>query len=169
MNEQLESKRWYAVFTKYKCEKYVRDQLKAKEIEVYVPLIKETKRYKTKIRKVEKPLISSYVFVRIDRVNYVKVLEVQYVKGFLKIAKELIPIPEREIEIMKRVVGEKVSKVGKKGLSIGQKVEILSGSMTGMKGLVVEVKGKKNFVVSLETIGFEINLEVDPKLLHIVD
>ena len=161
--------KWYAVFTKYKCEKYVRDQLRAKEVEVYVPLIKETKRYKTKIRKVEKPLISSYVFVKIELKNYVKVLEVQYVKGFLKIAKEMIAIPDREIEMMKRVVGEKIEKVTNKVMSIGQKVEILSGSMTGMKGILVEVKGKKNFVVSLETIGFEINIQVDPKILNIVD
>ncbi len=160
-------KKWYAVYTKYKCEKYVRDQVLSKEMEAYVPLIEEIKKYKTKTRKVQKPLISSFVFVNIDIKNYVKVLEIQYVRGFLKIAKEMIPIPEEEIDVLRMIVGEKVEKQENIDLSLGSNVEIVSGNMTGIKGTIIDIKGKKSFVVALDTLGVQFQIEVNPKLLKL--
>jgi len=53
--------RWFAVYTKYKCEKYVADQLSKKNIEAYVPIISKTRRYSRKIKHYQIPLINCYV------------------------------------------------------------------------------------------------------------
>ena len=79
--------RWFAVYTRYKREKLVAQQLRDKGIEVYLPLQHFTRRYTRKIKKVEMPLISCYVFARITKKEYVPVLETPDVVQFVRFAK----------------------------------------------------------------------------------
>lgn len=161
--------KWYAIYTKYKCEKYVRDQLLAKDVIAYVPVIEEFKLYKTKSRKVEKPLINSFVFVRMNIKDYLLVLNTMYVKGFLKIGKLIVSIPNREIDVLKRIVGEQVKLVETAEFKVGQKVEILSGRLSGLSGDLIEIKGKKSFIVALGTLGLRFEIEVDPSVLTVIN
>jgi len=160
-------KRWFAVYTRYKCEKYVATRLEKKGIEVYVPLLKHTKRYKRKIKHVEIPIISCYVFVRITKEDYVRVLQTENVISFLKIRNSLIAIPAREIEVLKWVVGENIVESVKEGnFPKGSKVEVIAGNLTGLKGHVVKRKSKKFLLVSLETIGYTLELNIAEEMLR---
>ena len=49
---------WFAIHTKYKCEKFVREQLLSKGIEAYVPVLLTKKQYLRKIKTYELPLIN---------------------------------------------------------------------------------------------------------------
>ena len=83
-----EEKRWFAVYTRYKREKIVVQRLREKRIEAYVPLQELTRYYTRKIKKVQLPLISCYVFVKITKEQYVPVLETQDIVSFIKFNKE---------------------------------------------------------------------------------
>jgi len=163
--------RWFAVYTKYKCEKYVADQLSKKNIESYIPIITKTKRYSRKIKKYQIPLINCYVFVNIKKPEYVPTLETEYVMKFLKQGKDLICIPQEEIEILKRVVGdvEEIYAIEQNIFQAGEEVEVVSGNLTGMKGRIVSKSGKRNFVVELTTIGYQLSIQVDMNLLKPVN
>lgn len=161
--------RWFAVYTKYKAEKYVVDHLNKKRIEAYVPLISTTKKYASKVKTYNKPLLNCYAFVKITNEEYVKVLETQYVLGFLRVRKHLVAIPEEEILLLRRIVGElDVVASGPVQYSEGQAVEIVSGNLTGISGVLVRQKSKQVFVVRLDYIGVQLEMEVDKKLLSIV-
>ena len=67
--------RWFAVYTRYKREKIVRKQLSDKGIECYLPLQQFTRHYTRKVKQVQLPLISCYIFVKICKPEYIKVLE----------------------------------------------------------------------------------------------
>jgi len=157
--------RWFAVYTKYKAEKYVLEKLTAKDVHAYVPLISETKRYTRKVKTYSKPLINCYVFVRILKEEYVKVLETEYVMRFLKISNDLIAIPDDEINLMKRIVGETNDFEINHEYALGQEVEIISGNLTGIKGLLIKKESKHNFLIELETIGIQMRMTIDPALL----
>ena len=86
---RIESK-WFAVYTKYKCEKYVVDHLARKGIAAYVPLITKIKQYSSRVKRFDIPLINCYVFVKITKDQYIKVLETQYVMSFIKQRQNLI-------------------------------------------------------------------------------
>ena len=158
---------WYAIHTKFKCEKYIAKQLNAKGIEAYVPLLSTTKRYVRKVKTYEVPLISCYVFVRIDLTDRVKVLETQYVFGFLKCNGRVTAIPEVEMQLMKRVVGE-LDEVNVEPLSWerGDQVEVISGNLTGLNGKIVMRQAKREFLVELETLGYQLNVSIDKSLLR---
>ena len=161
-------KRWFAVYTKYKCEKYVADALTKKEVEAYVPTYTKTRRYSKKIKHYNLPLINCYVFVCIKKDQYVKTLETEYVMKFLKNGNDLLAIPEVEINTLKRVVGEDIEV--KETLSSdwyeGEEVEVISGQLAGMKGKIVSREGKRSFVIDLETIGYQLRIKVDFNILR---
>lgn len=161
-------KKWFAIYTKYKCEKFVVDKLLKKNIEAYIPLLKTTKRYTRKIKTYEVPLLNCYVFVKIDKTQYVKVLETEYVMKFIKQRRDLISIPDEEILLLKQIVGEFQEKIEfhPDEFVEGQEVEIIGGSLTGLNGILVEEKNKNLFVVQLNHIGVQLRIDINTGLLR---
>lgn len=160
-------RKWFAIYTKYKGEKYVMDKLSKKNVECYVPLLSKTKRYTRKVKTYDLPLINCYAFVHITKDQYATVLETEHVHHFVKQRRDLISIPEEEILLLKRIVGEKVEmQLVDTPLQLGQKVEIISGNLTGIQGYIEEQLGKKGFVVVLDKVGYQFRLNVDERLLR---
>lgn len=164
-------KKWYAVKVKFRCEKFVLNSLLKKNIECFLPLMTETKIYKSKKKVVQKPLINSYVFVRITEREVVKVLQGEYVFDFLKNNGARSIVREEEIDILKRVVGihnDALRVNHDQYYTMGSEVEVISGSLTGLKGKVVEQKGKQYFVVEIDSLGVSISMKVNKKHLRVI-
>lgn len=158
--------RWFAIRTRFKCEKVVQKQLAGKGITAYLPLQKHLRKWDRKKRVVELPLITCYVFVKIVKAQYVKVLETEHVVGFVRFSKNLIAIPEEEIEIIRRVVAEDIeTEAHPASLSTGQEVEIAWGRLAGIRGKLVAVEGKHSVIVELDHIGFSLQMTIDPDWL----
>ena len=160
--------RWFAVYTRYKREKLVQQRLLDKGIQAYLPLRRVTRRYERKVKAVELPLISCYVFTRIVRKNYVPVLDTPDVLQFVKFSQNLIAIPEREMLLMQRITGEGIEvevEENSRGLQIGDEVEITGGNLAGIRGILLEKERKNNFLVELKTIGYTLRMSVEPALL----
>ena len=153
--------KWFAVYTKYKCEKYVADQINRKKIEVYLPLLDKVKVYASKTKKYKIPLISCFVFVKITKADYVKVLETEYVLNFLKQRRDLISIPDQEIDLLKRLVGEYETSLYEEKVDwkLGQKMEVIAGQLTGLQGILIEKSNKSDFVVELQNIGIQLRMQ----------
>ncbi|MCB0551043.1 MAG: UpxY family transcription antiterminator [Phaeodactylibacter sp.] len=159
--------RWFAVYARYKREKMVAQRLRQKGIECYLPLQRLTRHYTRKVKHVELPLISGYLFTKITRQEYVPVLETQDVVQFVRFSRNLISIPEREIDIIRRVVGENIEiEVEASSFRPGDAVEIIGGQLTGLKGILMERRSDKNFVIELDSLGYSLLLQVDPALLR---
>ena len=158
--------RWFAIYTKYKREKIVHKELTAKGIESYLPLQTVIRHYTRKRKKVELPLISCYLFVKIAKPSYVPVLEVEDVVKFVRFSKNMIAIPEKEIQLLKQIMGEGIPIVAeKKAFRKGDQVEIMGGNLTGLKGILVGEHGEKEMIIDLDTMGYSLRMQIDAKLL----
>ncbi len=159
--------RWFAVYTRSKGEKVVKSLLDKKNIQCYLPLQTVTRRYTRKIKVLHLPLIRCYVFVKITKGQYIPVLETENVVKFLRFSKNLLAIPEHEINIMRRVVGEDVElEVEPISFHKGDRVEIIGGKLTGLQGTLIENAGKKQMVIELQNVGFVLKMTVDASLLR---
>ncbi len=159
--------RWFAVYTGYKHEKKVVELLTQKGIIAYVPLHRVTRRYTRKVKHIELPLINCYVFVQIAKPDYVPVLETPFVLRFLKIKRNLLAIPEQEIDLLRRIVGEvKDVEVETSALHEGDEVEVISGQLTGLRGTLVEKRGQHKLIIALQTLGYDLMMEVNPAILR---
>jgi transcription antitermination factor NusG len=162
--------RWFAVYTNYKREKMVAGRLNKKGIEYFLPLQKVTRRYTRKVKHLEIPLINCYMFVKIRKDEYIRVVETQDLLNFVRFSKNLISIPEAEIDILRRVVGENIEVEAQESRGInfasGDEVEIIGGSMTGVKGILMGQKNEKKFVIELETMGYSLFMDIEPSCLR---
>ena len=159
---------WYAIYTRFKCEKQVTRDLIAKGIHAYVPLLEKVRRYTRKIKRYHTPLINCYVFVNIEAQERIKVLETENVMRFIKPGQKLITIPEEEINVLKRIVGDETLEIEIVEFSpqIGDNIEIISGTLSGLKGKLVSAGNKKNVVISLENLGYQFHVNVDLKMIQ---
>jgi len=162
-----EKSKWFAIYTHFKREKLALKHLASKGICAYLPIQKKVRKYTRKVRTVELPLISCYVFVKITKQEYVKVLETEHVLSFVKFSKNLIAIPNEEIELMKLVLGEGINvNIEKTSFEEGSEVEIVSGNLTGLTGKLIKKKDKNQVLIDLNYIGYTLQMEVDSKLLR---
>ena len=159
--------KWFAVYTRFKREKYVCEQLRNKGIECYIPLDKRIRIYGRKKTTVEIPLINCYVFVKITKSEYVSVLDTVGVVSFLKFANRIISIPEKEIITLRKVVGEfqEIDVLSENEFKNGDTVEIISGSLAGTKGILAKIENKHSFIVNFDNIGIQLSVKVDPRIL----
>lgn len=161
--------KWFAIYTKFKREKMVAKQLIEKGIETYLPLNTFKRYYTRKIKTVQIPLISCYVFVKIIKSEYMTVLETQDVVKFLKFSNDLLAIPEREIKIIRAITGQNMeveTSIFKPEL--GDEVEIGFGNLYGLRGKLVDLHNGKNVVIELEQMGLSMRIHIDPQYLKIL-
>ncbi len=160
--------RWFAVHTRAKCEKFVQRALAKKNIHAYVPLLRLLRRYVRSTRLTEKPVIPGYVFVKITKHEYLPVLETENAVGFVRFDKDLLAIPEAEIDLLRRIAledGLDVTAVPGALYAEGDPVEISGGALTGLRGHIVKMDGKRRFQVALERLGYSLLITVDVGLL----
>ncbi len=163
--------RWFAIRTRYKSEKLAYKQLVSRQIDAYLPIRHLIRRYGRKKREVDLPLINNFVFVKIVKKDYLTVLQTEYVNGFLKLGHNLLSIPEEQIELIRRLLGENIDLevVENKGLEKGDWVEVTSGPLLGMRGKLVQVKGKEKVLVELINSGYSLEISIDNQLIKRVD
>lgn len=163
-----EEARWFAVYTQYKREKLVRDRLSDKGVECYLPVRKVIRQWSKKRRTMELPLISCYIFVKITTAEYVPVLETEYVLKFVKFKRDLIAIPEKEINLIRSILQENLDfdLVPTERLQEGDPVEITGGNLAGARGTMIEVEGKNRVLITLEHLQHTFRLSIERKLLR---
>ena len=88
---------WYAIYTNSRAEKRVNDRLNELEIETYLPMQKTLRQWSDRKKLVEKPLISSYVFVKCTPKEFFTVRTTDGVVKFITIQAKPAPIAGKRI------------------------------------------------------------------------
>ncbi|HPW65528.1 MAG TPA: UpxY family transcription antiterminator [Salinivirgaceae bacterium] len=160
------SLRWYAVSTRSRHEKKVALQLAEKGIEAYLPLYRTVRQWSDRKKIVEVPLITCYVFVRIDYKDYLKVLKTDGVVRFLMFQNQPAYVQDREIENLRILTKNSENvKVQDIDYQIGDYIEINSGPFCGFKGEIIRKKSNQILVVRLDFMSTMICVEISSKYL----
>jgi transcription antitermination factor NusG len=154
--------KWFAVYTSPRHEKRVDQYLSLRGIEHYLPLYHPRRRWADgSIVTLDLPLFPGYIFVRIDRRERVRVLEVP---GVLTVVSgpgcKPAPLPEAEIEALRAGLHLRRAEPHPL-LSVGQRARIRSGALAGMEGVVVRQKGSLRVVLTVDLILQSVAVEVD--------
>jgi transcription antitermination factor NusG len=160
---------WFAIKTKYKCEKHVCRDLSNKGVEAYIPLHEVIRIYKSKKRKLVLPIISGYVFVKINKDEYLTVLQTPFVFDFIRFGGEATSITQAEIDILKRFEGyDFKSSIEEFTYTSGEEVQIARGPLIGLKGKLIDQKGKRKYIVELQVFEKSLFVEVDSSHLEVI-
>jgi transcription antitermination factor NusG len=162
--------KWFAVYTSPRHEKRVGQYLRQKEIEHYVPLYQARRKWRdgSKVT-VDLPLFPGYVFVRIDRSERVRVLQVP---GVLSVVggtgRQPASMPDAEIDALRAGLSLRHAEPHPL-LTVGQRARIRSGALAGMVGIVVRRKNSLRVVLTMDLIRQSVAVEVDGAELETLD
>ena len=155
-------KAWYAVYTNSRAEKRVSDRIADLGIESFLPLQKTLRQWTDRKKVIEKPLISSYVFVKIIPREYFTVRKIDGVVKFIMIQGKPVPIPETQINNLRILCGSDAEvEVSADVYEKGDMVEVTVGSLTGLRGELIRAGRKHKVVIRIIQPGM--NLTVDIK------
>jgi len=153
--------RWYAVHTNSRHEKSVALQMDANQIPYFLPLYKSVRRWKDRKKQVEMPLFPGYVFVQIGLHNRLQVLKVPGVVQLISFNGKPAPVPDSEIEVLRRGLSNRMATEPHPYLKVGKRVRVHSGPMAGVEGILIRRKEKLRVVLSIHLIQRSVAVEVD--------
>jgi transcription antitermination factor NusG len=152
---------WYAAYTRAQHEKKVARQLELRSIEAFLPLYEKISRWKDRRVRLQLPLFSGYVFVRMDLEEKLRVLQVSGVVRLVGFRGQPTALPEAEMEALRSGLSGALHAEPCPYLAVGSHVRIKSGPLLGTEGVLLKKKSGYRFVVSLELIQRSIAVEVD--------
>ena len=158
MSEEPNVLPWYGIYVKPRHEKHVALTLKRKGFESFLPTY--TKSHKNR-KSFEVPLFPTYVFCRINLLDIRPVVVTESVISIVGNGSGPAPIPESEIEQVRRIAGSGLVVRTWPYVSEGQEVCLQSGPLQGVRGHVLDASNEKWLVVSIHILQRSVAVRFD--------
>ena len=162
--------RWYACRTRSRAEKQVNRLLAARGVESYLPLVERLRQWADRKKRVAFPLFPGYVFARFELRMMYDVLSTPGVVTIVRANGYPTPLRDEEIESV-RILASGVNACQAplqpvEHLDLGQEVIVTQGPFSGMRGLLVEQRGRTRVVVRLSALRQAVSVEVPQEILR---
>ncbi|MCB1144618.1 MAG: UpxY family transcription antiterminator [Leptospiraceae bacterium] len=155
---------WFALYTKPRTEKKLNALLRKHSVDSYLPLIPTKKKWSDRIKTIELPLFTSYLFVKIKyREEALKVLKLPQSVGFVFQQGKPAILDEEEIEIIKMSVEEFPDRIKVREEEMfqkGREVKIHTGPFAGRNAIIEKIKNKVFVVLKVKSIQKTLLIEV---------
>jgi transcription antitermination factor NusG len=151
---------WYAVQTRPRHEKRVAAEVRAREIEEFLPVHRSRNRWRNGVTAdVEIPLFPCYLFVRVPLCDRLRLLGLPGVIGFAVNSAHPTALPQKDIEAL-RALSVVCRAEPHPFLKEGDRVRLVAGPLTGMEGILSRRKQELRVVLSLDFIMRSVAVEV---------
>jgi transcription termination/antitermination protein NusG len=150
--------RWYAVAVHARQERAAEAGLGQRGFEVLLPVRREVRLWSDRIKQVQRPLFPGYVFARASlspdrRVEMLKVRQVYDLVG-RRPARLAEPIPDWEIDSLRKLTATDRMLDPVAGLTRGTEVVIASGPLRGARGVVAQAPdGRRRLTLQITLLG----------------
>ncbi len=152
---------WFALAVKPRHEKAVAAALQSKGLEEFLPLCVVRRRWSDRYKTLEVPLLPGYTFCRFDPSDRIPVLRTPGVRKIVGWGATPLPVEEAEIQALQRVVEARLPASPCPYLRAGQVISLDNGPLSGLRGLLLETKGRRRLVVSITLLQRSVSVEVD--------
>lgn len=152
---------WFALYTRHQHEKAVAQILSSKNMEVFLPLYTATHRWRDRVKKISLPLFPNYLFVTGCQQQRAEILSAHGVYDFVRLGGSPAPIPDEEIQVVRRAAEQGRNVKPCPFLNTGERVRVKSEPLKGLEGILVRRKNNSRLVLSIELLSRSIAVEVD--------
>ena len=160
-NASFRPNAWFAVQTRSRHEKVVRSQLELRNVETFLPTKKRLSQWTDRKKEVEVPLFAGYCFAKFSLADRLSVLQSQGVVRLIGSGKQPEPIPDDEIESLKKLITSSSDYVCCPYLREGMLVEVIHGPLQGVKGRLVREARPCRLVLNISLIQRAVTIEID--------
>ena len=159
-------KQWIVVRSKPRSEKVAHNELVKKNIESYLPLLKERRKWSDRKKWVEFPLFSSYLFARIDIKDSIFVLQTQGVNTIVKFGKQIAIVQNSVIKAIRLAMEGGYQLEPVEYFVEGNRVEVVAGPMKGIKGIVAKLRGQNRLIIKIDAIQQALSIQIESKFIR---
>jgi transcription antitermination factor NusG len=147
---------WYVLYTASRAEKQIEKHLRAEGIEVYLPLHLTPRRWSDRVKMVEVPLFSSYIFVRTTDDILRNLLRITGISRIVFYNGKPAIVRDKEIVDIKYFLENARGKECE--FVVNDEVQIASGPMKEVLGKVTKTS-KDNLILYLGQIGVTVQIK----------
>ena len=153
--------RWFAIQTLSRHEKVVRSQLEMRNVETFLPTMRRVSQWTDRKMEIDVPLFAGYCFARFSLADRLHVLQSQGVVRMIGFGGRPEPIPDEEIESLRKLISSPSDYVCCPYLIEGMLVEVIRGPLQGVKGRLVREAKPCRLVLSISLIQRAVTIEID--------
>ncbi|MFA9478213.1 UpxY family transcription antiterminator [Phycisphaerales bacterium AB-hyl4] len=159
--------RWFVLHTKSRQEKAVADYLAKREVEHFLPLMEQVRYYGKRKARVELPMFPGYVFLH-------GTVEQAYDMDRTRRLAQIIPVTDQsqidwELSNIRLAMERDLPVESYPYLKQGVRVEVRSGPMRGLQGIVADRTRRDRLILQVDMLGQAVSVEVDGSLLDVLD
>ena len=159
------NKQWIVVRSKPRSEKVAYKEMINKNIEAYLPMLKERRKWSDRKKWVEFPLFSSYLFARIDIKDSIFVLQTQGVNTIIKFGEKIAIVQDDVIKAMRLAIEGGYQLEPTEYFAEGNLVEVIAGPMKGVSGIVARLKGQSRLIIKIDAIQQALSIQIESKFI----
>ena len=167
---RIEDKKvWKVVYVASRQEKKVVLQLQRAGIEFFLPLYKKLSQWSDRKKWVEIPLFNGYIFVRPTLRQRDKVLQQQGALAYVRYNGGDAEVKDKEIETIQTVLSSGYSLETlntPNDFTAGEQVIVTEGPLIGQLVDVLRQNNKEHYLVSFDTLGQSIKVELPYQVLQ---
>jgi transcription antitermination factor NusG len=153
--------KWYALYTRPRAEKLVFQRLVEQSIETFLPLQKTYRMWSDRKKLIEKPLLSSYIFVKTINKNFPRVYKTNGVVKFVSFEGQPVSIPQNQIDNLRLLINSDAEiEVSSDKFAPGDNVVVINGSLIGLTGELIKIGSKNRVVVRIDRLDQNLILKI---------
>lgn len=152
---------WYALRVRSNQERVAATHLRARGLEEFAPMYRTEQQWSDRKKKVDQFLFPGYVFCRVNPVDRLPALSVPGAITLIEFGSGPVPIPPNEIENVRKMVCSGLLVAPWPFLDAGQSVVIEQGPLSGVEGILQQIKKTFRLVVSIQILQRSVSVEID--------
>jgi transcription antitermination factor NusG len=158
--------RWYAVHTRSRHERKVRDELAKLEREVFLPEYRAWSHRQDRRKQILKALFPGYLFVRLELTpeRRLAILQADSVVRIVGAGRHPQSVPDHQVESIRLLLASGRDAGPHPALQPGHLVQVMEGPLRGVIGRI-EGERKRRIVVSVELLGRAVSATLEQEAL----
>lgn len=152
---------WYALWTRSRHERLVCHELGLRQVEAFLPTIVRWSVWKDRKKQLDWPLFPGYCFARFDDAERFLVQNCAGVAAVVSFDGEPAPIPDQEIESIRRLVASELRYDPCPFILEGMRVKVVHGPLTGIVGRLVRKGAHAHLLLTVELVNSAVSVQVD--------
>jgi len=162
--------RWYACRTRPRAEKRAGQLLRLRGVESYVPLLERERQWSDRTKRVGFPLFPGYVFAQFSLGMMHEVLGTPGIVTIVRNDGNPAPVRSEELESIRVLVAcvnaGNAPPEPAEFLEAGQEVIVAHGPFSGIRGVLVEDRGRTRVVIRLSALRRALSVELPRTILR---
>ena len=160
---------WFALRVKPRFEKPIARVVRNKGFEEFLPLYRCRRRWSDRVKDIDLPLFPGYVFCQLNPAHRLPLLTIPGALHFVGIGRIPAPIEEQEIGALRRAMESGLWAEPWPFLDVGQRVRLDDGPLTGVEGILIEVRKQHRIVVSVSLLQRSVAVVIERDWVRPVD